>query len=283
VNAKAYKIAILAGLILLAALAPAAGQTAKPEEKLMQEAKVLLFDGKWDQALVKLETLLGEYPSSPLAAQAIFYKAKVLSNLNGREPEAISFFQDYLGTKDRNPSLTEESEVALVDLAYELYNQGNRSYLKEIENRLASPNGGVRIYAAFKISYLKDRALAAKSVPVLKSILKDKSDPELRDRAKIALLRVDPAALEGLEAEGKSPSKAKLLRIEITEAGRVKVKINIPWALADLAIQAIPLTEKQMLRQKGYDLEKIFKELERTKTSIIEISEEKTLIKIWID
>jgi len=38
-----------------------------------------------------------------------------------------------------------------------------------------------------------------------------------------------------------------------------------------------------MLRHKGYDLEKIFKELERTKTSIIEISEEKTLIKIWID
>ena len=282
-NAKAYKIAVLAGLVILAAFSPAAGQTAKPEERLMQEAKVLLFDGKWGEALDKLEAFLRGYPSSPLAPQAIFYKAKVLSNLNGREPEAISSFQDYLGTKDKNPNLAEESEVALVDLAYELYIQGNRSYLKEMGNRLASPNKVVRYYAAFKMSYLKDRTLAAKSVPVLKSIFKGESDPELRDRAKIALLRVDPGALEAVGEDKSSPSKAKLLRIEITEAGKVKIKINIPWALADLAIQAIPLTEKQMLRQKGYDLEKIFKELERTKTSIIEISEEKTLIKIWID
>ena len=282
-NAKAYKIAVLAGLVLLAAFSPAAGQTAKQEERLMQEAKVLLFDGKWGEALDKLEVFLRGYPSSPLAPQALFYKAKVLSNLNGREPEAISSFQDYLGTKDKNPNLAEESEVALVDLAYELYIQGNRSYLKEMGNRLASPSKVVRYYAAFKMSYLKDRTLAAKSVPVLKSIFKDESDPELRDRAKIALLRVDPGALEAVGEEKSSPSRARLLRIEVSEAGRVKVNIKIPWALADLAIQAIPPKEKQMLRQKGYDLEKIFKELEKTKSSIIEISEEKTLIKIFID
>ncbi len=282
-NAKAYKIAVLAGLVLLAALSPAAGQTAKPEERLMQEAKVLIFDGKWGEALDKLEAFLRGYPSSPLAAQAIFYKGKVLSNLNGREPEAISSFQDYLGTKDKNPSLVEESEVALVDLAYELYIQGNKYYLKEIENRSASPSKVVRYYAAFKMSYLKDRTLAAKSVPVLKSIFKDESDPELRDRAKIALLRVDPGALEAVGEEKSSPSRARLLRIEVSEAGRVKVNIKIPWALADLAIQAIPPKEKQMLRQKGYDLDRIFKELEKTKSSIIEISEEKTLIKIFID
>jgi hypothetical protein len=283
VNAKAYKIAALAGLVLLAALSPAAGQTAKPEEKLMQEAKVFLFDGKWGEALDKLETFLRGYPTSALAPQALFYKAKVLSNLNGREPEAISTFQGYLRTKDRNPSLTEESEVALIDLAYELYSQGNKSYLKEIENRLASSNSVIRYYAAFKISYLNDRTLAAKSVPVLKSIFKDETDPELRDRAKIALLRVDPEALEAMGQEKSSPSRARMLRIEVSEAGRVKVNIKIPWALADLALQAIPPKEKQMLRQKGYDLDRIFKELEKTKSSIIEISEEKTLIKIFID
>jgi tetratricopeptide (TPR) repeat protein len=283
VNAKHYKIAALAGLVLLAALSPAFGQTAKPEEKLMQEAKVLLFDGKWDEALDRLETFLRIYPTNALAPQALFYKAKVLSNLDGREPEAISTFHSYLQTQDRNPSLTEESEITIIDLAYKLYSQGNKSYLKEIESRLDSPNGGVRIYAAFKISYLRDRSLADKAVPVLKGILKDESDPELRDRAKIALLRVDPEALEAEGHEKSSPSRAKLLRIEVTEAGRPKVRISIPWALADLAIQAIPPKEKQMLRQKGYDLDRIFKELERTKSSIIEISEEKTIIKIFID
>ena len=281
-NTKPYKIAALVGLVLLAAIAPAAGQTARPEERLMQEAKVLLFDGKWDAALGKLEAFLRDYPSSSLAPQALFYKAKVLSNLDSREPEAISAFKTYLGTKDKNSGLMEESEVTLIDLAYELYNQGNKSFLKEIESRLESPNGGVRIYAAFKMSYLKDKALAAKSVPVLKSILKEESDLELQDRAKIALLRVDPAALEGV-GEEKSPSRSKMLRIEVSEGGRHKVSIKIPWALADLAIQAIPPKEKQMLRQKGYDMDRIFKELERTKSSIIEISEENTLIKIFIE
>ncbi len=281
-NTKPYKIAALVGLVLLATLAPAAGQTAKAEERLIQEAKVLLFDGKWDGALGKLEKFLSDYPSSPLAAQALFYKAKVLSNLDGRESEAISAFKTYLGTKDKNSSLMEESEVTLIDLAYKLYGQGNKSYLKEIESRLESPNGGVRIYAAFKLSYLKDKALAAKSVPILKNILREEDDPELRDRAKIALLRVDPAALEGV-GEEKSPSRARLLRIEVSEGGRRTVSIKIPWALADLAMQAIPPKEKQMLRQKGYDLDRIFKELEKTKSSIIEISEENTLIKIFIE
>jgi hypothetical protein len=282
VKPKVYKIATLAGLIFLAALLPAYGQ-ARPDERLFQEAKVLLFDGKWDQALEKLETLLADYASSPTASQALFYKAKCLSQLDGREFEAIAAFQAYLQSKDRNSSLAEESEVTVIDLAYQLYAKGNRSTLKEIEGRLDSPNRVVRYYAAFKTSYITDRALAAKSLPVLKNIIRDEKDAELRDRAKIALMRVDPEALEGMGENGKSQAKTRLLRIEVTEAGKVKIRINIPLSLADLAIEAIPLKEKQMLRQKGYDLDKIFKELERTKTSIIEISEEKTLIKLWID
>jgi hypothetical protein len=120
-------------------------------------------------------------------------------------------------------------------------------------------------------------------VPILKNIIRDEKDAELRDRARIALMRVDPEAWEGMGEDGKSQAKTRLLRIEVTEAGKVKIKINIPFTLADLAIEAIPPKEKQMLRQKGYDLERIMKDLEKTKMSIIEISEEKTLIKLRID
>ncbi len=143
---------------------------------------------------------------------------------------------------------------------------------------MASSNKVVRYCAAFKTSYITDRVQAAKSVPILKNIIRDEKDAELRDRARIALMRVDPEALEGMGEDGKSQAKTRLLRIEVTEAGKAKIKINIP--LADLAI---PPKEKQMLRQKGYNLERIMKDLEKTKMSIIEISEEKTLIKLWID
>ncbi|MBN2199855.1 MAG: tetratricopeptide repeat protein [Candidatus Aminicenantes bacterium] len=283
---QTYKTAALAGLIILAFLLPAHGQ-ARKEETLFQEAKILLFDEKWESALEKLEALLESGPSGPLAAQAKFYKARCLSRLDGREPEALAVFEDYLRSGDRNPNLAEEAEVTVIDLSYKLYRRGNRSYLRNVERRLESPSRVIRYYAAFKLSYAGDRAVAAKSLPILKNILSSEKDAELRDRAKIALLRVDPEALRHVpsrEDRGEDPAP-RLLRLEITEAGQTKIKVAIPWALADLAIQAIPDKEKHMLRRKGYDLERIMRELERSKSSIIEISEEeeKILIKLWID
>jgi hypothetical protein len=196
----------------------------------------------------------------------------------------MAFFKAYLQGREQNASLAEESEVAVIDLAHELYVLGNKSYLKEIETRLSHPDKVVKYYAAFKLSYVKDRAAAAKALPVLKGIVRDESDAELRDRAKIALLRIDPASLASISDEPRQ-LRPRLLRIEITEGGTQKLKIGIPWALADLAIHAIPEREKQLLRDKGYDLERIMRELQRTKTSIIEISEDEgnTLIKIWIE
>jgi hypothetical protein len=286
VKPQFYNSAALAGLAVLALLLPAAGQP-RTEDRLFQEAKVLLFDEQWEPALEKLEAVLAAGPSGPLASQALFYQAKCLSRLGGREPEAVVVFKEYLASGDRNPNLTEEAEVTLIDLSYELYAKGNRSYLREIEKRLDGPSRVSRYYAAFKLSYAKDKAVAAKSLPVLKSILASEKDQELRDRAKIALLRVDPRALEGVQAlaDRSEDSAPRLLRVEITEDGKKKINVSIPWALADLAIQAIPEREKQIMRQKGYDLARIMRDLEKTKSSIIEISEDegRTFIKIWID
>ena len=62
--------------------------------------------------------------------------------------------------------------------------------------------------------------------------------------------------------------------------------LNIPWALADLAFQAIPEKDKAALRAEGYDLDKIVSQLTRIRGNIIEIRprEDKTrVIKIWIE
>ncbi len=222
---QAYKTAALAGLTILAILLPAYGQ-ARPEEKLFQEAKVLLFDEKWEPALEKLETLLGANPSGPLAAQALFYKAKCLSRLDGREPEAVAVFKDYLKSGDKNPNLAEEAEVTLIDQSYKLYARGNRSYLREVESRLESPSRVSRYYAAFKLSYAKDKAVAAKSLPVLRSILASETDAELRDRAKIALLRIDPQALKDVQAgPGRPSSVLRRLHLETTGPAPVRVEL----------------------------------------------------------
>jgi len=273
------------GVVLLASLCMGAYAQIQPDERLFEEAKVLIFDKKWETAQEKLENLLDRYPQSQMKEQALFYRAKCLSERTGREKEAIEAYDSYIRevkNPEKNASLMEDSEISIIDLAYGLYEKGERRFLDAIEERLGRPNKVVSYYAAFKLSYVKDKTVSSRAVPVLKRIIESEQDAELKDRAKIALLRVDPGALKAV-GDGQSKAHARILKIQVIEAGKKKLDINIPWALADLALQAIPDEEKSVMRKKGYDLDKIINELAKTKSSIIEINENGSVIKIWIE
>ena len=277
------KVIINIGILLLASLLLQAYAQAQPDEKLFQEAKVLIFDKEWKDAQEKLEDLLEKYPDSPWYSQAVFYRAKCLKEQKGKKLEALKAFQDYIKQKDRSKSLAEDSELSIIDLAYELYKDGKRSYLDEIEKRLSSSNRVVRYFAAIKLSQVEEKKVASRAVPVLKEIIKKEKDDELRDRAKIALLRVDPGALKDLEEE-RPVRKARLLKIRVWKDGELTFKVNIPWALADLALGSIEEEEKASLKKEGYDLDTIMKTLAEAGEIIhIENKEEGTIIKIWID
>ena len=155
--------------------------------------------------------------------------------------------------------------------------------MKEIEKRLSSPNKVVKYFAAIKLSQVKEKKVASGAVPVLKEIIRKEKDDELKDRAKIALLRVDPGVLKDLEEEGPV-RKARLLKIRVWKDGELTLRINIPWALADLALGSIEEEEKAELRKEGYDLDTITKTLvEAGEVIYIENKEEGTIIKIWIE
>lgn len=272
----------IAHIFLFIFLFPALAQT-QADEQLFQEAKILIFDKKWAEAQKKLEELLDRFPSSLLFSQALFYRGKCLFELPGRQKEAIEVFRTYLQFKERNKSFAEEAEVSIIDLAFELYESGEKSFLEEIEKKLGSKDKSVRYYAAFKLSYAKDKDVAKLGIPVLQEIVRKEKDIELRDRAKIALLRISPEALKEVGESGEE-GEALVLKIRVWKKGKkeAEVSINIPWALADLALQAIPDKDKLTIRKKGYDLDKIISELKKTK-NIVEIQDEQTIIKIWID
>jgi hypothetical protein len=279
-----FFIIILTGLLA----APAASQT-KAEEKLFQEAKILLFDENWEEAQAKLEELLVEYPRSPLVPQAIFYRAKSLGKQRGRQEKALKAYEDYLFTPEKNVSMVEEAETSIIDLAYDLYVGGEgRGYLDKIEDRLQSPDANVRYYAALKLSQVKDKRAASRAVPVLKQIVEKESDPDIKDRAKIALLRISPDSLKGMEDRHETKRSARVLKIRIEVRGHrePELSLNIPWALADLALSAISEKDKAALRSEGYNLDKIVDQLTGMKDNIIEIrdSENKDrVIRIWIE
>lgn len=275
-------IIILAGLVCVRAAAQESS-----DEKLFQEAKLLFFDEKWEDAQEKFEDLLDDYPESSLIPQATFYRAQCLARRKGHEEEAIEVYKDYLSSKKRNDSLSEEAESSIIDLAYELYKDDQEEYLDEIEQRLESPNRVIRYYAAFKLSLVKDKQIAVQAIPVLERIIVEEGDKDLKDRAKIALLRISPDALKNIENQDER-GRARALRITVVVEGQREpvFSLNIPWALADLAFQAIPEKDKAALRAEGYDLDKIVSQLTRIRGNIIEIRprEDKTrLIRIWIE
>lgn len=256
----------------------------KPDEVEFQRIKLLIFDEKWSEALKSLDDFLNRYPASSLRPLAMFFRARSLSQLPGRTEEALAAYENYLQLKSVSPSLAEEAELAIVNLAYTLVSQGKREYLGRIESRLHSPLKAVRYYAAFKLSYFKDKSLTDKCIPVLKEIIREEEDADLRDRARIALLRVAPQELRKFE-EKISPERPLVLKIKIEKKGQrePEIFISIPWSLAELALRSIPEREKNRLKQQGYDLDRIIKDLSQIKGQIIEIKDEDTIIRIWLE
>jgi hypothetical protein len=278
------------GLVLVLGLGFAASARALPQassdEKLFQEAKLLIFDKQWEAALDKLQEMMDTSAKSPYYSQAVFYKGECLSSIKGRERDALQAYKEYIQLRDANSSLVEKSEGSIIDLASTLYNKGDKPALKEIEGRLGHPNRAIRYYAAYKLSLVPDKGIASRAVPVLEQIIRTEKDPELTDRARIALLRVSPESLKSVEDRKPTSDSPRMLKIRIWKKGSKspEVSINIPWALADLALNAMDEEDKAAMRKKGYDLNKIMNDLAKSKEKLFRIEgDDGSIIEIWIE
>jgi hypothetical protein len=276
----------LIGFLVVLSLGSGLQAQTTPDETLFRDAKLLVYDKSWNAALEKLTELRDKYPDSLYAGQALFYKGECMSGLGGREKDALRAYKDYIRLPDATASLIEESEGSIIDLAFELYEKGDASALRDIDSRLGHKNKVVRYYAAYKLSFVRDNKEAAKAVPVLMKIVESEKDPELLDRARIALLRVSPESLKSIEDRKPSSGSPRMLKIRIWNKGEKEpaFSLNIPWALADLALGAMDEDDRAELRKKGYDLNKIVNELAKSKESILRIvGDDGSVIEIWIE
>lgn len=275
-----FLIVITAGSWLLLS----AQVTPRTDEKLLQDAKVLIFDKNWSEAEKKLTILIKDYPGSNYYSQALFYLGKCQAEQEGKEKEALKTLETFLQRTDRVPGLVEEAEIAIVDLAFKLYNQGQKGFGQILQEKLGSPLRVIRYYTAMKMSYLQDKNLAARALPVLLKLLETERDQELMDRARIAILRISPQALKDVP-DGSDRRGVKLLKIRVYKKGKKapSISINLPLSLADLAIQAIPEEEKVRIKEKGYDLDRIISDLVKAKEKLVRIEEDGNIIEIWIE
>ena len=277
------RMTIYAGIFLMMSLFFPAYASMQSDKELFQEAKIMIFDKEWENAQEKLEELLEDFPDSPLYSQALFYLGRTLENQKGEEREAISVFKKYILRNDSNEVLTQEAEFSIIQLSFVLYEKGRKAYLKEIKTRLYRPDRFVSYYAALRLSYVDDKREAREAVPVLKEILDEEEDQELKDKAKIALLRIDPDYFQDYE-ETRDERRSMLMKFRvINKRTRAETfSLSIPWALADLALANIPEDAKAELRKEGYDLDRILKEVIEG-GRILEIETKEAVIKIWIE
>lgn len=270
------RIAILV-LILAVAFAPVFGQN---DGELFNKAKLSLFDKQWKQALEDLDTLLDNYPKSRFAPLALFYKAKCYEE-TGKARQALRFYERFVKVSD-NEGLREQATVSMIDMYATLGKKGDPEYFKKVQGFLKSGTLAVRYYSAFKLSYVKDKGIARAAVPVLKRIVKVETDQELVDRANIALMRIDPSYLkQTAERIVKNPTVLKI-RVFNKLSKKDSLSLNIPFALARLALDALPEDDREKLKKAGYNIETIIDSLVET-GEILKIAGDEEVLRIWIE
>jgi hypothetical protein len=290
-NCPALRILLVLGAAALTPPLLTASGPAKDQEMLNQ-AKILMWEQKWDAARETFQRLIRDFPQSTLLAQA-YYQSAYCSRLQRKPEEALLAYELFLQKYPKEPTLATEAGKAIVDLAVPLVEQGKAAYRSRLVTALGSPNKEVRYFAAIRSSSLKDQGLNTLCIPVLKEIRANEKQPEVVNPASIALLRIDPAALA--KPDPPRPSKGtskqgdavvKMFYIQIFDQGEGKkptVEMNFPVTLAQLAITALDEATKAEMRKNGFDVENVWESIKRlSPTNILTVRAGSRVVKIWI-
>ncbi len=266
------RVSIRAAVALAALLAaPGAGADPAADSEQLRSAKALFFDGRYAEARGAWEAVRAA--GGPDAEAAAYWVARCSEGL-GEPARALNEYGLFLERAPRNRALAGEARTARLSLAARLYRQGQSQHLSILTTGLTDESASVRTFAALQLAGLGP-GVGKPAVPVLCSLLSSEKDPDLVDRAKLALLKVDPQALAGercraaastpapVAAAGKAP--ATWIRVRIYEAGQKDphVSINLPLALGDLIFKSLPEDARQELRKKGLDADTFWERLRR--------------------
>ena len=276
--------------LLLPMIPPPVLAAPTPVAEQLRSAKALFFDGKYAEARQAWEAVRLSARGAESTA-ALYWIARCSEKLG--EPErALREYESFLAARPADRTLVEEARTSRVGLAARLYKAGQKQHALILKAALADSSRTVRYYAALQVANLGEE-MARPAVPVLLDIIKTEKDDDLVQRAKLALLRVDPAALTGVSddrlrtAPVRPARKAGWIKVRITEKGASapKVSVTMPFALAELVFKSLPDEALRELKSKGYDAENFWQKLrDMGPTDVIDIEgDEGERIRIWIE
>ena len=277
-------------LVLLFATAPAP-VFAQAEADRLRAAKELVFDKKYAEARTAWQQILGASSGSE-AENASYWVARCTESL-GENERALREYGQFLDKRPADGTLAEEARTSRVALATKLVRAGQKQHLAVLSGALSDPGKTVRYYAALQLASLgKDRGLSA--LPVLKEIVAKEKDEDLVERAKIAILRLDPSALAKaapapapMPAPAPAPRAVSWIRVRIYEKGGKdpQVSINLPLGLAELVYKSLPDDTRKELKIKGYDADNFWDRLKKLgPTEILSIDgKDGERVQIWLE
>lgn len=284
-------------LLLLPMTTPSPAQAAAPTvAEQLRSAKALFFDGKYAEARAAWEAVRKSSRGAESAA-ALYWIARCSEKL-GEHDRALTEYAAFLAAKPADKTLVEEARTSRVGIAARLYKGGQKQHAAILTSALADQSRTVRYYAALQVATL-GAEMARPAVPVLREIVKTEKDNDLVERAKLALLRVDPSALRDLP-DDRAPitvtgsarpetaaRKASWIKVRITEKGASspKVSVTMPFALAELVFKSLPDDALRELRSEGYDAGNFWERLrEMGPTDVIDIEgDEGEHVRIWTE
>lgn len=264
------------------------------------EAKALFFDRKYEESRAKWAQIAAA--KGPSAEAATYWIARCSESL-GESERAFREYGAFLDLPPGDARLAEEAEISRIGLATKLTRAGKPGFLIAVIRSLGDDRSSVRYFGALQVGSLPNLADARKAASVLKEIVTSSKDPDLVERAKLQLLRIEPKSVTEAplrsarptpaaagSTKGPSPDSeprgtARLLRIRITKGGKQTVAVTVPFSLAEFVFNSLPDATKRGLELKGYNADGFWKRLRalniREVVSIV--SEDGETIEIWVE
>ncbi len=295
----------IAGFMLLVpahqyAVAPALANQAT-EEEVLRQIKTDVFEEAWEAVLEGCEKLIETYPGSPALARTMYYRAKALQNIAGREEEAVEAYGGLIERFPEETLLREDAMISQMNLAKRLWLRGSKETIRILMDYLRE-EGYPRIYAAIQISHLDNRPARARALPVLEDCAENESDAEVRNECTLAILRIDPGRVpvpEPPKPPGPPPAppdapgaqaEPKLIRLEVRdkETGKVTVAVNLPIAFAEALLHSLSEFDQgqvmEELKRRHIDVNNLWKSLRTLgRQTLVQIETEEANIRIWLE
>ncbi len=309
---------LLAVLICTMLFAPAV--RAADEGELLRQIKNDVFNQEWSAVQAGCDQFITSFPHAEALPRAYYYRAQALEHLKGHEADAIEAYSEFLTRfPGETGAIREDALLSRMTLASSVYQKGDKRFVSVVLKGLQE-KGYPKLYAAIQASKIDYPTARASALPILRECACSENDAELKNECVLALLRINPKALEQacgpssppptqVASTPRGPSRppepaappsaassgrdVRLIRVEVYDYAKkqVVVRVNLPIAFAELLLDSLgDAYRKEIiegLKEQGHgaiDLDKLWKSIkEGGPQTILEVNNDEERIKVWVE